>query len=587
MQASLTGAFFMSIAAPAPRRHDLDWLRIGAIVALIFFHSAMPFVADSTWHIRNGEPSHLLTETNFFLSRFRMALLFVIAGVSTQFVLASRTPLRFLRDRAVRLLVPLLLGVLVVVPPQIYAERVADGEFSGSFLAFWPRVLEFTAYPFGDTSYHHLWFVFYLFLYSVLLLPLMTWTRRGAGAAWLARARAAVATFGVHWLALPIIGVYALLVDRFSGVQDVVHDAAMFLTYLGYFAIGWFVGTDGALWHRLVQGRTVALRVAVLAILLVEFIRWSGASPTASAGPARTAYLLLLGANAWAWVMTLLGFGARWLNHDHAMLSWAREASYPIYILHQTVIVLLAWRAVQSTDSVLAKFAFTSLGSLAITVAVYQTLVRPFDVTRVLFGMRPQRGLTMFALLALASAVAPLRAHAQSSVVAGGMVIGASRLAVGGVAVTRSQWSLVAQINRDAVRQQWAVDGSSGAYTLWGAGLSVRRYTRPRERGVFFEVGGAQARPDLIVTEASGARTSRRAQLPLATVSIGTRRHLGRSGAFGELAYRYVTPLETLHLHPDESPPEGSTSESVSYRSWYFKRGRGTRQVVVGLGWTF
>jgi peptidoglycan/LPS O-acetylase OafA/YrhL len=585
----------MSTAAPAPRRHDLDWLRIAAIVALVFFHSAMPFVADSSWHIRNNESSHLLTEANFILSRFRMALLFVIAGVSTQFVLASRTPQRFLRDRAVRLLVPLAFGILVVVPPQIYAERLADGDFAGNYLMFWPRVLHFAPYPSGDTSYHHLWFVLYLFLYSVLLLPVMVWSRRASGAEWLARARAIIAARGVHWLSLPVVLVYALLLDRFSGLQDVVHDGAMFLTYFGYFAVGWFVGTDDALWRRLVTGRTSAFRVAVVALLCIETLRWTGSAPSVSAGAWRTGYLMLLGANAWAWVITLLGFGARWLNHDHAVLRWAREASYPIYILHQTVIVLLAFRAVQSTDDVLAKFAFTSLGSLVITVSIYQTLVRPFGAMCVLFGLSAApathqasfpRASTVAALGVFAVAVAPRATDAQTSVMAGGMIIGESRLLVGRVAVSRSKWSLVADITRDALRQQWAADGAVGVYRLDAAGLSLRRYGRQRDGGVFLEIGGGSARPDFVVTESSGIQTRRKAKLAVATAGIGTRREIPKTGLFLEVAYRHAIPLATVHLFPDEVPPVGSTSDFVSFRSWYFERGRGTGQVVVGLGLT-
>lgn len=588
----------MSTAIPAPRRHDLDWLRIAAIVALVFYHSAMPFVTESAWHIRNLESSHLLTEANFVLSRFRMALLFVIAGVSTQFVLASRSPQRFLRDRAIRLLVPLVFGVLVIVPPQIYAERLANGQFTGSYLSFWPRVLDFSPYPTGDTSYHHLWFVLYLFLYSVLLLPLMVWTRSATGAAWLARARAAVATRGVHWLALPVVLVYALLLDRFSGLQDVVHDGAMFLTYFSYFMAGWFVGTDEDLWRRLVNGRAFAFRAAVLALLSIEALRWTGSVPSASAGAWRTGYLMLLAVHAWAWVVTLLGFGARWLNHDHAVLRWAREASYPIYILHQTVIVLLAFRAVQSTDTVLAKFAFTSVGSLAITVAIYETLVRPFGALRVLFGLsapRPAfatsiakvRAVGAAALVLLAVSVVPHTVHAQTSMMVGGMIIGESRLLVGKLAVTKSRWSLVADITRDAVRQNWAADGSTGSYTLDAFGIGVRRYSRPCESGVFVELAGGQARPDFVVTESTGVLTRRQAQLAVASAGIGTRRHVPNAGFFLEFAYRHVVPLATVHLYPDELPPAGSTTDFVSYRSWYFKRGRGTGQMVVGVGLTF
>ncbi len=375
--------------SPTARRHDLDWLRALAILALLFFHSAMPYAADSGWHIKNAQQSDLLLEFNFFLSRFRMALLFVIAGVATQFVLRRRTPGAFLRDRALRLLVPLTFGIFVIVPPQIYFERLASGAFQGSYLAFWPRTLAFEPYPAGDFSYHHLWFIFYLFLYGVLLLPAIAWARTPRGAAALEAGRAWLARRGPHWLALPIVTAYALLVDHFSGAQDIVHDLGMFTTYFLYYAAGWVLADDGRLWQRIAGGRRASFTMAVLALLVVNGVRWNHARPEVGLTPERTAWLALLGFNAWCWVMTILGYGRRWLDRDHAVLRWARDASYPFYILHQTVIVAVAYYVVRTDESVLAKWLFTSAVSLGLTLALYETLVRPYARVRWLFGMNP------------------------------------------------------------------------------------------------------------------------------------------------------------------------------------------------------
>lgn len=369
------------------RRHDLDWLRALAILGVVLFHAAMPYAADEEWHIRNAVSSDLLLEFNFFISRFRMALLFVIAGVAATFVLRRRTPGAFLRDRAKRLLVPLAFGILVVVPPQIYFERLADGAFTGSFLAFWPRTLDLRPYPAGDTSYHHLWFIFYLFLYGLLLLPALAFVRTATGAAWLARARAALARHGVHWLGVPIVLTYALLVQRFSGAQNIVDDGAMFLVYFGYFVTGWLVGNDPAIWARIEAGRRAAFTTALLCLLVIDGVRWNEARPEVGYTPERLAWLALLGIHAWCWVIAILGYGKRWLDRDHPVLGWARDASYPVYILHQTVIVVIAYYVVRTDESVIAKFLFTAFVSLAVTLALYEAFVRPYPAMRVLFGM--------------------------------------------------------------------------------------------------------------------------------------------------------------------------------------------------------
>src|SRR5687768_9349518 len=98
-------------SATHERRHDLDWLRAFAILLVVVFHSAMPYVAEWGWHVKNAERSELLLEMNWFLSRWRMALLFLIAGAGTTWALGRRAIGTYVRERARRLLVPLVFGI--------------------------------------------------------------------------------------------------------------------------------------------------------------------------------------------------------------------------------------------------------------------------------------------------------------------------------------------------------------------------------------------------------------------------------------------------------------------------------------------
>jgi hypothetical protein len=87
----------------------------------------MPYVAEWGWHIKNKETSYLLMEFNFWLSRFRMPLLFFISGTVTYFMMQRRSSGSFIKLRLRRLLVPLLVGIFFIVPPQIYMERLTQG----------------------------------------------------------------------------------------------------------------------------------------------------------------------------------------------------------------------------------------------------------------------------------------------------------------------------------------------------------------------------------------------------------------------------------------------------------------------------
>jgi glucan biosynthesis protein C len=405
----------MTATSNRPRRHDLDWLRVIAILLLVFFHSAMPFVAEWGWHLKNAETSNLLLEFNFFMSRWRMAVLFLVSGVGTAYALGRRSAWTFSRQRAKRLLVPLVFGILVVVPPQVYMERLANGEAS-SYLSFWPTIFTSGAYPAGNFSWHHLWFVAYLAIYTAVLMPLFLWLRGDRGRRAGDMLEAVVRRVGLPVMAAPLALVLATLYPTFPGPQNVVDDLAFLLYYMIFFAYGYLLANADGLWSRIERERGVSLRWAVACTLLLNSLRWNGADPGIDHTIAGAAYASLLALTAWCWVVTILGYAKRWLNRPSRVLSYANEGIYPYYILHQTVIVVLAYYVIPLQDGVFAKFLFLSLLSLVLTAALYEVFVRPFNTMRFLMGVKPMSG-----------AKAPLHATAAKTVhVPGAQVSSAS-----------------------------------------------------------------------------------------------------------------------------------------------------------------
>jgi glucans biosynthesis protein C len=374
--------------AARPRRHDLDWLRVIAILLLLFFHSAMPYVAEWDWHLKNAETSPLLMEASFFLSRWRMALLFLISGVGTSYALGFRPARGYLAERAKRLVLPLVFGILVIVPPQIYMERLASGAPYRSYLEFWPTVLRGVPYPEGSFSWHHLWFIAYLFIYSVAALPLFLWLRSERGR----RVRAAVerrlAGPALYLLGAPLGAVLATLYVRWSGPQDIVNDWGHLVYYFLFFVFGYLLAEAEGAWRWMEARRRTSLGLAMVCIVAINYLRWNDVEPAWGYNAANAAYLFLEAFNAWLWVLALLGFGRRFLSFRNRALDYASEGIYPFYILHQTVIVIVAFYVIGAPDTVWAKFWFTSAVSFALTVAIYEFAVRPFRITRVLFGMK-------------------------------------------------------------------------------------------------------------------------------------------------------------------------------------------------------
>jgi glucan biosynthesis protein C len=309
--------------------------------------------------------------------RLRMPLLFVIAGAGMWYALQRRTLGAFTRERALRLLVPALAGMLLIVPPQVYVERVVDGEWHGGYFAFlWQRVFQFVPYPLGDFSWHHLWFIIYLFVYVLLLLPLMSWWRRARPVI-----RPGVWQFA---LALPLGLNEALLKPLFPEVHNLVGDWYIFNHYLLLTVYGFALATMPGAWDWLAawRRRSLAVAVTITVSLLTMF-------ETGVIAHDSIADQLLANVFTWTWLLTFLGYGRAHFSFGNRLLEWSRDASYPVYILHQTVIILIAWPVIAQAWSPGVKYWLVLSSTLLICVLAYELVLRRFAWLRVLFGIKP------------------------------------------------------------------------------------------------------------------------------------------------------------------------------------------------------
>jgi len=377
------------------RQTYLDWLRIISIFGVLFFHSAMPYAADMDWHIKNTQTSNLMMESNLFLHLFRMPLLFFISGTVSYYMMQRRSTLSFIGIRFRRLFIPLLVGMFLIVPPQIYMERLAHG-YKGNFLDWYPTVFNFVPYPKGSLSWHHLWFIAYLFLYDLLFAPLFAWLVSPKNdifkqkLSWLANSKR------VYLLMLPGIVWFTLLSNKLPETNDLLHDGCFFVYWLLFLLAGFICILQPKLMDSLEHNRQFALTIGFLSLLAWEVMRWNKVEPGHIRWPFQNEnydylFTVLRPIIAWGWVLAMVGYGKHYLNKKHAVLNYLNQAVYPFYILHQTVIVLIVYYIVQvPNESILSKYIYTVGITFFVTVLVFHLLIRPFALTRFLFGMKPK-----------------------------------------------------------------------------------------------------------------------------------------------------------------------------------------------------
>jgi glucan biosynthesis protein C len=386
-----------SAPVAAERLYFLDWLRAAAFGLLILYHVGMYYVSWD-WHIKSPHAGDAIEPLMMLSSPWRLALLFLISGAATSMMLKPRpgsTPRAFVRERSQRLLLPLLLGMFVVVPPQAYLEVVHKLAYAGGYLDFMRLYLQaYHGFCRGDDclelpTWNHLWFVAYLWVYSLLMWALLkAWPAAlDALAAWGERRLAN--RWGL-WL-VPIVLLASwrtLLVGRFPSTHALVDDFYNHALYLTVFTLGAVLARWGGVWTWFARQRWIALAAAVgLWVAIVSYFSHydGGLQP-----PEWLRQLQRIGYAAlqWSAIVAALGFAVRHWNHDHRWRPVVVEAVFPVYLLHQTVIILLAWWLRPAQLSPAVEAASLIVGTALVCVAGYFLAARSGPL-RTWFGLAP------------------------------------------------------------------------------------------------------------------------------------------------------------------------------------------------------
>ena len=398
----------MTTTATLARSNDrdltVDWLRELAICAVVVIHVCEVFNPWDAWHVSNPQRLRLAGEVVVFFAPWIMPLLMLVAGSSSYYALRRRSPRRFVRDRILRILVPLIVGVLVLVPPQVYLERRFEGVFRGSFIAFYPHFFE-GLYPRGNLSWHHLWFLAHLLAYSLIALPLFLHWETERGRARLQRvAQWCAGPFGLYWLAIPLVVerhlLWWLLSARLVLTPDWANHAILFVAYV----YGYMLVAEPALSAAVDRQWRSALMLAGVVSVSLWAIAWRGFLPNGIPEPYAAGYFAFWSAyalGAWAWMIAILGFARSRALRESAPLRYARGRSYAWYLVHQPVVIAIAVLVIPLDWSAGAKLAVIALVTVIGTLAIAEAL-RTTRMTRQLFGLPDDAGSTTVAPKTLA-----------------------------------------------------------------------------------------------------------------------------------------------------------------------------------------
>ena len=371
------------------RHYGMDWLRIGAFALLIFYHIGMYFVPWD-WHVKIVPTIDWVALPMLATNGWRLALLFLVSGYASAALLAKLGGAgAFARSRSARLLVPLLFGVIFVVPPQPWVELMGQHGYAHGLGHFWLH----DYFRFGALdgiilpTWQHLWFVVYLWVYTVLaalllaIVPAAARTRVADGAARLLGSWGLLIVPTLWWLA-----VYG----AFPG-HDETHalfdDGPSHLHYLMAFGVGWLLRVRSILFTAVARCWKGAAVLAVLAFVPIFWIEWTWPGETIAPDWVFPPYHIARQVQGWATIVALLGIADRYWNRDHPRRAMLAEAVFPFYIIHQTIIVVVGWYLLQGDVAALPSFLIL----VAATVAgcwLFYSIGRNIGWLRPLIGLQ-------------------------------------------------------------------------------------------------------------------------------------------------------------------------------------------------------
>ena len=368
------------------RRHDIDALRAIAFSLLMLYHLGMLYVADWGWHVKSSYLTEALQLPMFTVNRWRMDLIFLISGISTAFLMANTAVHDFAKKRAKQLILPFLFGVMVIVPVQPYCQGVMNGLVEPGFFVFLGRYYMGYDWPpdafngwQNSFTWNHLWYLLNLIFYTALIIVLQKPLASTAG---LVVKRAFSNLRGARLLVWPSVVLLA-----YTMVLQMQHDDAYkHAIYFSMFLAGFWLAQDEPLWQELKRLRKYALLVSVVAY---AFYMWSrmGATDTS---PLHTLIVIWVFRCLYIWAMlcSILGWAFHLLNRPFRWLPWANAAVYPWYILHQSVIIVLAyWLVPLKVGGIIEPILLVG-GTIVVCWLLTSVVIQRVKWLRPLFGLR-------------------------------------------------------------------------------------------------------------------------------------------------------------------------------------------------------
>jgi hypothetical protein len=379
----------------------VDWLRVLAVLVLFPFHAAQIF-NEAPFYVKDVSTSLVIMGLSDFIYQWHMPLFMFLAGIGSYYALRFRSGKEYLLERLKRLLVPLIFGTLVLIPLVTYIRMFGDPEkvwhsgfsqnaisgFDKGFLEYYPDFFN-GIYPNGNFEWGHLWFLAYLFTFSLIALPVFLYLKSEKGS-WVIEFLKKVVQKqgGIFLFFIPVALIEVLLRHAYPNMQNLISDWANFLMFITVFIFGYIIASDNKFGEAIDRHWKTALTIGLFIAIALSILYAAKIHTGLNESADYILGMILRGVCIWFCLIGFLGFGKRFLHRGGRLINYAREAALPVYVLHLPIIVIVGFYLTRLDWSTLAKYLFITILSFAFTVLLYEIVVRRLNVMRLFLGLK-------------------------------------------------------------------------------------------------------------------------------------------------------------------------------------------------------
>ena len=343
------------------RRHDIDWLRVIAIGLLLVYHIAVGFQpwAGFIGFIISNESLESLWVPMSALNVWRIPLLFFVSGMGVSFAMRKRNWKELIKERAQRILLPFLFGMVCIVPLHLLIWQ-----------NYYDRPFEYFLNPI------HLWFLGNIFIYVLVLSPLFFYLKGNEGG----KMQKILSRIFSHPLGLVLVMIpfvaEAMIINPISFEYYAMNTHGFLVGLIAFLSGFCFIYAGESFTNTVKKWKWVLLALAVI-LYLFRLLELELMAPN---------YLISIESNLW--VFAVMGVGFSYLNRPSRVLDYLSQAVYPVYIIHMVFLYLASSLIFPLEIPAWIHFVmvilFTGLGC----IVTYEFLIRRVWFLRPLFGLK-------------------------------------------------------------------------------------------------------------------------------------------------------------------------------------------------------